>query len=81
MNNELTLTLKLTFTEDAEITQRDKEAIIDNVLLALRQQIKSGDGIAPSEPEKNDYITDIIEIRHEKTKTGIVWDMKEDVQI
>lgn len=84
MTNNYTLKLELTleFTQDANITQKDKEAIIDNVILALRNQVNSGMGLAPETPEieDGDYITETIEVKHEDG-TALKWDMKEDIQI
>lgn len=75
--NQLKLNITLTFTEDAIVTEKDKQEIIDNVLSALRSQVYNGLGLAPN---RGDYITDIIEVT-DKKGSGIVWDMKEDVQI
>lgn len=80
MKNKVILTVELTFTEDANITPKDRVAIIDNLLTAIRQQINNGMGIAPEDPENGDYITDIVEIKDEHG-SGILWDMKEDTQI
>lgn len=78
--NKLKLNLTFTFSEEAEVTQKDKEAIIDNVLTALRQQINSGMGIAPETPEKDDYITDFIDVRDEEGH-GLTWDLGEDMSL
>ena len=72
--NTLELNLKITFTEDAKVTDKDKEIIIDNVITALRQQCNNGMGIAP---EHKDYITDMVEVKL-KNGFGLVWDMKND---
>jgi hypothetical protein len=75
--NQLKLNITLTFSEDAVITEKDKQEIIDNTLSALRNQVNRGLGLAPID---GDYITDIIEVKDEKG-SGILWDMKEDTQI
>jgi hypothetical protein len=74
MNNELELKVKFTFTEDANVTEKDKEAIIDNLLDAIKRQINNGMGIAPEEPEQNDYITEVVAITDEKG-LGLVFDL------
>ena len=74
MNNELELKVKFTFTEDANVTEKDKEAIIDNLLDAIKRQINNGMGIAPEEPEQNDYITEFVAITDEKG-LGLVFDL------
>ena len=51
--NTLKLNVEFTFTEDANVTKKDQEAIIENLLVAIRHQINSGMGIAPDEPEKS----------------------------
>ena len=63
MKNKIRLTLDLTFSEDAKITPKDKKAIMANVMEALKNQINNS-GIAPENPEKGEYITDFIEIKH-----------------
>lgn len=74
--NTVKLTVEFTFTEDANVTKKDKEAIIENLLDAIRHQINSGMGIAPENPEKSDYITDMVEIKDEKGK-GVIYDFAE----
>ncbi len=74
MNNELELKVKFTFTEDANVTEKDKEAIIENLLDAIKRQINNGMGIAPEEPEQNDYITEVVAITDEKG-LGLVFDL------
>ena len=71
--NTLELNLRLTFSEDANITEKDKEAIIENVLDAMRRQIDNGMGIAP---EDGEYITEMVDIRDENGH-GLTFDLKE----
>jgi len=78
--NTLKLNVEFTFTEDANVTKKDQEAIIENLLTAIRHQINSGMGIAPDEPEKSDYITDMVSIRTEDGM-GVTYDLKEDEYI
>lgn len=78
--NTLKLNVEFTFTEDANVTKKDQEAIIENLLVAIRHQINSGMGIAPDEPEKSDYITDMVSIRTEDGM-GVTYDLKEDEYI
>lgn len=80
MNNTVTLTVKLTFTEDADVTTKDKEAIIENVIDAFKHQINSGMGIAPEEPENVDYITDFVDVRDEKGM-GLTYDFKNNAYL
>lgn len=60
--NSLKLTLTLVFSEDAEVTAKDKKQIIKNVIDSLAHTINSGGGIAPEDPEKGDYITEFIDV-------------------
>ena len=78
--NTIKLSVEFTFTEDANVTKKDQEAIIENLLTAIRHQINSGMGIAPDEPEKSDYITDMVSIRTEDGM-GVTYDLKEDEYI
>ena len=78
--NTVKLSVEFTFTEDANVTKKDQEAIIENLLTAIRHQINSGMGIAPDEPEKSDYITDMVSIRTEDGM-GVTYDLKEDEYI
>lgn len=78
--NTIKLNVEFTFTEDANVTKKDQEAIIENLLTAIRHQINSGMGIAPDEPEKSDYITDMVSIRTEDGM-GVTYDLKEDEYI
>jgi hypothetical protein len=78
--NTIKLNVEFTFTEDANVTKKDQEAIIENLLTAIRHQINSGMGIAPDEPEKGDYITDMVSIRTEEGM-GVTYDLKEDEYI
>lgn len=75
--NTVKLSVEFTFTEDANVTKKDQEAIIENLLTAIRHQINSGMGIAPDEPEKGDYITDMVDIRTQNGM-GVTYDLKED---
>jgi hypothetical protein len=72
--NTLKLNVTLTFTEDAKVTDKDKEIIIENVITALRSQVNNGLGIAP---EHKDYITDLVEVQL-TNGMGLVWDFKKD---
>ena len=67
MTNEIELKVKISFTEDAKITESDKEEIINNLLVAIRNQIHNGMGIAPEEPEHGDYITETVEVTDVET--------------
>lgn len=78
--NTVKLSVEFTFTEDANVTKKDQEAIIENLLTAIRHQINSGMGIAPDEPEKSDYITDMVDIRTQDGM-GVTYDLKEDEYI
>lgn len=77
MENEITLSIKLTFTEDANVTEKDSKEIIINLLEAVKNQINSGMGIAPIEPEHGDYITDVITIKDDKGNE-IIFDLKDN---
>ncbi len=77
MKNKVTLTIELTFSDEAEVTNKDTQEIIENTLTALRHQVNSGMGIAP---EEADYITETINVSTEN-ETGILWDMKNDCSI
>ena len=73
--NVLKLNLTLTFSEDAEISDKDKADIIVNVIDSLAHTINSGRGIAPEDPEKGDYITEIIDVRTADGRgNGITYD-------
>jgi hypothetical protein len=80
--NTVKLTVEFTFTEDANVTKKDQEVIIENLLDAIRNQINSGMGIAPDTPEieDGDYITDMVSIRTEEGM-GVTYDLKEDQYI
>lgn len=72
--NEIELTVSLTFTGDANVTQKDKQIIIANVLDALKNQVNSGNGIAPDEPEHSEYTTEFIDVRDEEN-IGLCFDL------
>lgn len=72
--NTLKLNLEITFTEDAKVTDKDKEIIIENVITALRTQCNNGMGIAP---EHKDYITDMVEVKL-ANGFGTTWNLKND---
>lgn len=78
--NEVKLTVTLSFTEDAKVTKKDREVIIDNLLTAITNQINSGMGIAPDDPENGDYITETVTIKDE-TGSGIMFDLKDNQYI
>lgn len=61
-SNEITLSLKIKFTEDAQVTDADKNEIGKNILRAFQSYIMSGNGIAPAQPELSDYVTDEIKL-------------------
>jgi hypothetical protein len=73
MKNKLSLTLDLTFSEDAKITKKDKQEIIANVMEALRSHINSC-GIAPEEKK---YVTDVIDIQDKKDKVKLKFNLSE----
>lgn len=73
MKNKITLTLDLTFSEDANVTKKDMKEIIANVMDALKRQINNGMGLAPEESE---YITDVIEIKHKEDKLKSTFDFR-----
>jgi hypothetical protein len=75
--NKLKLNLEITFTEDARVTDKDKEIIIENVITALRQQVNSGMGVAP---EHKDYITETVDVRL-ANGFGTTWDLKNDCKV
>ncbi len=75
MGNIVDLKLRLTFTEDGKVTEKDKKVIIDNIIEALSRQVQNGNGIAPDEA---DYITEIISVKADKGSWSN-YDVKENI--
>jgi len=72
--NVLKLNLTLTFTDDADITEKDRQEIISKIIDTLGHEIMSGGGIAPEDPENGDYITEFIDVRTEDGH-GLTYDV------
>ena len=78
--NTIKLTVEFTFTEDADVTKKDREAIIENVIDSFKNQINNGMGIAPEDPEKGDYITDIVVVS-DTQGTEVTYDFKNNAYL